>query len=186
MTKKILVIDLDNNLDRVKNFSNDINHLFKRQVIHLPLLAIDKSVNTNYSYEHFSIASFTLENFILNCGSYWSSDKEFINVFYLWGEYNLHTLSNIEMFLDYSPKNLILFSSVWESYNDKWIFGNIIGMLKWSASLFKIDNGFKQLVDENTNYKNGNDFKYLLWYANRIGLDVKLINDFKNPAIELK
>lgn len=181
MTSKFLLIDFDQNQARINDFSLLIKKLFKKEVISVPLLDIKKDVH--YFSERFSLAALTLENYILDDSTYWSCKKDYLSVFYLFGNYSENYLSKLSLFENYLSKNLIVFPSVMgENIEEEWVFGNIIGMIKWSSSLFKIDSSMLKDVYNNGNssggyYKESDDYKYRLWFASRIGMDVKLLND---------
>lgn len=181
MSSKFLLIDFDQNQARINDFSLSINKLFNKEVISIPLLNIKNDVK--YFSKCFSLAALTLENFILNDSTYWSYRKDYLSVFYLFGNYSENYLSKLRLFENYVSKNLIIFPSVkGENLEEEWIFGNIIGMIKWSSSLFKIDNSMLKDIYNNGNssggyYKEFDEYKYRLWFASRIGMDVKLLND---------
>lgn len=183
MTSKFLLIDFDQNQERIEDFSLSINKLFDKEVVSIPLLDIKKDNEIKYFSENFSLAAFSLENFTFNDPSYWSFKKYYTSVFYLFGNYSESCLIKLKMFKDYSPKNLILFPSISDKdTSEEWVFGNVIGMTKWSSSLFKIDDNLMNEIYNNGNSSGGyytklNDYRYQLWYAARIGMDVKFLND---------
>lgn len=176
---KLIIIDLEGpNLKGIE-FANSISSLLGMEIILLYPYEIE--CKHPYEFGKFSKAAFSLEKFILDTPEYWQSKKPFINAMYIWGEYCIDDIHHLKDFDKVYIQDLIVFPTYYKKeepiWKPSWVFGNIIAMLKWSTSLFKIDKSVYDTLDLR-------DLPYFhiqspmlvpLWYANRLNLDVRII-----------
>ena len=165
---KLITIDLDNN-------NSDQFLTIAQELLDIELLKLHSSniSGPQYKYGKFSKAAFALEELLLSTPSYWSKNKPFINVLLTWGDYSVTGLEYLKPYQDVYNKDLIVFSTTNEHYAPNWVFGNIVAVTKWAGSLFKVEDTMpsaRDLAGFNT------DFKIPIWYATRIGLDVRAVN----------
>jgi hypothetical protein len=170
---KLIVIDIENKAIP----TTVVRHI--KDTLDIETLVVPSATleGPNYKYGNFSKAAFALEELLLATPDYWSKDKPFINVLLVWG--NQHDLRGIEHLKSYQHtynKDLIVFST----NNVKhlpWVFGNIVAVTKWAGSLFKVHPTMPTQRD-----KSGftTTLEVPMWYATRIGLDVRAVNQLIN------
>jgi hypothetical protein len=172
---KLLAIDIDNNTESSK-FFNTAQNILNIELLKLPPSNIEGNL---YKYGSFSKAAFALEDLVLATPEYWSKNKPFINVLITWGDYNTSGLENLKSYQSVYNKDLIVFSTTAERYEPNWVFGNIVAVTKWAGSLFKVTDDMpskRDITGFNSN------FNVPIWYATRIGLDVRAVNELVNIA----
>lgn len=172
---KLLVVDLDNNFQKSQNFIKDIKLKLNMESILVPKSEHFTDNAVSYKYGKFTEAAFHLEDFIFSQPDYYLyvSDKPFINVFYIWGDYSSNKIENLLSYQYSFNKNLVVFPNADANNNNtNWIFGNIISMIKWSSSAFRFnENDF----DDNSKIYTKNSVGLPIWYSLRINLDVRCI-----------
>lgn len=166
---KLIVIDIDNKAESNKFFEE------AREILSIDLLKLAPYVlaKQSYKYGNFTKAAFALEDLILSTPEYWSKNKPFINVLLTWGDYSTVGLENLKSYQNVYNKNLIVFSTTGERYKPNWVFGNIVAVTKWAGSLFKVTDDMPSKRDIDGFNSN---FNVPIWYATRIGLDVRAVN----------
>jgi hypothetical protein len=172
---KLIVIDIDNKVESNKFLDAT------QEILNIDLLKLDTAniSGPNYKYGSFSKAAFALEDLLLSTPDYWSKNKPFINVLITWGDYNATGLENLKPYQNVYNKDLIVFSTTNENYTPNWIFGNIVAITKWAGSLFKVEDTMPSKRDiEGFN----SNFNVPIWYATRIGLDVRAVNKLINVS----
>jgi hypothetical protein len=166
---KLVAIDIDNT-SKSDNFFTTAQGLFGIELLKLQTSNIS---GPEYPYGKFTKAAFALEDLVLSTPEYWGKNKPFINVLLTWGDYSTASLANLKPYLDIYNKDLIVFSTVSNQYSPTWVFGNIVAVTKWAGSLFKVEDSMPTARDLQGC---SNDFKIPIWYATRIGLDVRAMN----------
>jgi len=176
---KLIGIDLDNSKDKSTYFFSQVEKILDTEIIVLQPYDIESK--NPYSYSKFTKAGFSLEEFVFDEKNidYWTQTKPFINCIYVWGDYNITDVHHLKQFNDIYLKDLIVFSTTEKEYTPQWVFGNIVAMIKWSTSLFRIDDELLKLFDKDRDldwlFIGDNKLKMPMWYANRINLDVRYI-----------
>jgi hypothetical protein len=166
---KLIVIDIGNKVESNKFLDAT------QEILNIDLLKLDTAniSGPNYKYGSFSKAAFALEDLVLSTPEYWGKNKPFINVLLTWGDYSTAGLENLKPYLNIYNKDLIVFSTVSNQYSPTWVFGNIVAVTKWAGSLFKVEDSMPTSRDLQGYF---NDLKIPIWYATRIGLDVRAVN----------
>ena len=172
-TMKLIAIDIDNTSNS-DNFFTTAQELLGIELLKLQTFDI---TGPRYKYGNFSKASFALEDLLLSTPEYWSKDKPFINVLLTWGDYRTTGLEHLKNYQNIFDKDLIVFSTKNQTYSPNWVFGNIVAITKWAGSLFKVEDNMPTTRDIVTFTT---DFNIPMWYATRIGLDVRVVNQLVN------
>ena len=115
---------------------------------------------------------------------YYSTNRKFDYVLICWGDYSTNNISYINDILK-SDKNLtkdvLLFSNLSLDQKHSWVFGNIVSVVKWLSSLFKIEKDFFENVQNRDSYiLKEEKTNIAIWLALRIGLNVLGVKDIKN------
>lgn len=173
---KLITIDIDNNPSKSENFFNTAQQILDTELLKLLPASID---GPRYKYGSFTKAAFALEELLLSTPSYWSKDKPFINVLLTWGDYSTEGLEHLTQYQNVFDKDLIVFSTTNENYSPNWVFGNIVAITKWAGSLFKVEDSMPSKRDTSGFISN---FSVPIWYATRIGLDVRAVGQLVNVA----
>lgn len=168
---KLIGIDIDGK-EQDYNFFNQVEKQLGIEILRLPLDNIIKNTGTVHKYDNFTRASFTLDEFIINNNDYFSENKPFINAIYAWGNYSLDNIKHLKIYNNIFLKDLMVFQHGYSNKEPQWVFGNIIAMTKWSASLFKIKPEWFDSTGRNS-VPNKTVLGEAMWYATRIGLDVR-------------
>lgn len=167
---KLLIIGL-NNPEKLDTFCSVVSKKLNTECIVVPNI-VELPAGKWNKYNRFTQAAFVLEDYIYANKDYWSSDKPFCNVLYVWGNYDAMNIEYLDVFLNTCERDLMVLSTdKLGVYTPNWVFGNIIAMIKWSGELFKIDPTRieqRDLVDC--------DIKEAIWFSKRIGLNVKTIS----------
>lgn len=171
---KLITIDIDNSPIKSNNFFSDARHILDIELLKLTPVTIDAPT---YKYGNFSKAAFTLEELLLSTPEYWGKNKPFINALLTWGDYRTDGLEHLKQYQDVFDKDLIVFSTTNETYSPNWVFGNIVAITKWAGSLFKVEDNMPTTRDI---VGFDSDFKVPIWYATRLGLDVRAVNNLVN------
>lgn len=167
---KLITIDMDNNPSKSADFFNVAQQILNIELLKLSSAPIE---GPRYKYGNFTKAAFALEELLLSTPSYWSKDKPFINVLLTWGDYNTEGLDHLVQYQNIYDKDLIIFSTTNENYSPNWVFGNIVAVTKWAGSLFKVEDSMPSKRDTSGFTSN---FSIPIWYATRIGLDVRAVS----------
>lgn len=166
---KIIGIDIESRSDRSARFFDAAEKILDIEIIRVPLIDIKKNFDGRLVYENFSHAGLTLENYAMKCPAYWTKDKPFVHALFSRYQYSTTNLEYLKEQQQFSNKNFIAFQHAKSDVESDWVFGNVISMVKWSSSLFKLKPEW--LTDRNF-VKDTTDVNYAIWYATRIGLDV--------------
>lgn len=165
---KLLLIDIDNNIEEFSLFKFKIEKILNVEGVIVPV-NIDQG--DDY-YKKLSQASINLEEFILLHDDYriYNEDKPFINVIYAMHPYSCTNIENLNPYMNIFVKDLVIFQENDLDKEISWIFGNIISMIKLSSSLFRLVD-----VDiSNDRFGKHTTFKHkMLWYGSRILLDIR-------------
>lgn len=169
---KLIGIDIDNNLKSI-DFFNQAEKILDVEILRLPIEKIQKNVDVTYMYENFSMAGFALESLLMNNNEYFHNEnKPAINALFCFNNYSIDKLEQIRPYRDVFVKDLMIFQHIEYSNKPDWLFGNIIAVTKWSSSLFKLkDNMFQNLG--RYGLKHNHNMDKAIWYATRIGMDVR-------------
>jgi len=171
---KLIVIDIENKVIP-KQTIDYISQTLDVETLILPPLTLD---GPDYRYGNFTKAAFALEELLLSTPEYWSKNKPFINVLLVWGNQHPVGIEHLKHYQQNYNKDLIVFSTNCEKYVP-WVFGNIVAVTKWAGSLFKIYSGMASQRDKAGFTTN---FDTPIWYATRMGLDVRALNQLVNVA----
>lgn len=177
----ILVISLDNNTEKFQNFLLESRNFLNEEllVVNNPLI----NSNKTFLFKEFSQAGLNLEFFLMN-SDYYSTNRKFDYVLICWGDYSTNNISYINDILK-SDKNLtkdvLLVSNLSLDQKHNWVFGNIVSIVKWLSSLFKIEEDFFENLQKRDSYILKEDkINIAIWFALRIGLNVLGVEDIKN------
>lgn len=167
---KLLGLDADNN-SKSQNFFDQAEKILDIEIIRVPVTPVTKIIESNYLYENLSVAGFALEEFVTNDSRYFTSNKPYINAIYSFGQYSLDGIEKLRPYQQIFLENLLIIQNGTKAESD-WIFGNIISVIKWSSSLFKIKSEW--FPDSGRDAVTGaSSLSMAIWYATRIGLDVR-------------
>jgi hypothetical protein len=176
---KLVVIDLEGSTPEGRNFANTVSSCLGIEILHLDLYDIESK--NSYEFGRFSKAAFSLEKLILDTPDYWTANKPFINAMYVWKDYCIDDIHHLKEFNNVYIRDLLVFHTYYRkddpSWHPSWVFGNIVAMIKWSTSLFKIDKSVYDTFDNRdlSFYRVKDPMIVPLWYANRLNFDVRLI-----------
>lgn len=169
---KLIGIDVDNNPKSI-DFFTQAEKILGLEIQRLNVTSIQKNVNISYNYENFSLAGFELESLLMKNPEYFSNEnKPAINAIMAFNNYSVNKLELVKPYCDVFIKDLMIFQNIEYSLEPDWVFGNIIALTKWSSSLFKLrDDMFHDLG--RYKLKHNHKLDKAVWYATRIGMDVR-------------
>jgi hypothetical protein len=171
---KLIVIDIENKVISKKTI-NYISQTLDIETLVLPPSTID---GPDYRYGNFTKAAFALEELLLATPEYWSKDKPFINVLLVWGGQHPIGIEHLKNYQQIYNKDLIVFSTNSQRYVP-WVFGNIVAVTKWAGSMFKV---YPAMSSQRDTSGFTTEFDTPIWYATRMGLDVRALNQLVNVA----
>ena len=169
---KLLCLDVGRDNSRLfNNFCDSVESLLHVEVVKISVPFIERYELGPFNYLDLSQAGFTLEDYVINGDpAYWTRAKPYVSALYAYGDYSIANLEHLTNYQNVNFSDLIMFQHGDINKEHSWTFGNITSMIKWSSSLFKIQNSWFTARDK---LPGTSTMNMAIWYATRIGLDVR-------------
>ena len=168
---KLLCLDASlRNNPEFDNFCEAASSILDIEVEKIHARPLERFQPSSFLYSDLSTAGFALEDYVLNGDpSYWSRNKPYIATLFAHGDYSTEKLEYLKNFQHTELLDLIMFQHRDVNKEHSWTFGDIPSMIKWSSSLFKIQQSWFTNRDK---LPGTSSMNMAIWYAARIGLNV--------------
>lgn len=171
---KLLCINADISLQKIQQFDNfctTASSILDIEIEKISLAPLVRHQRAPFLYLDISTAGFALENYILNGDpAYWTKNKPYTSVLFAYGDYNTEKLEYLKKYQNTNFSDLIMFQHDNVNKEHSWTFGHINAMMKWSSSLFKIQESWFTYRDK---LPGTSSMNMAIWYAARIGLNAR-------------
>ena len=153
---KILIYNLNKGQLKINEINNDL------EIIEIPY-------NKNFNlYQNIGFVGIEIEKRMIEYSNVWSTTQKYESVMILWDNSDVVIESKLIDKIKDLRGDEVIFNTVHEMGNLKWVVGHPRAVITWSAGVCKIES---LKLNDKLDFFNFYEYKKeLIWFATRIGL----------------